>query len=48
MGGRRIVDLSYDPGYGHVVIRLDGLTLYVTADRDGCHVVCDEVAAGEG
>ena len=38
--GRRIVDLSYDPEHGHVVIRLDGLTLYVSADRGGCHVIC--------
>ena len=46
--GRRIADLSYDSEHGHIVIQLDGLTLYLSADRDGVHVICDEVLAGEG
>ncbi len=38
--GRRIAGLRYDPDAGYAVIELaDGDELWVSADREGCHVL---------
>lgn len=39
--GRRIADLHYDSILGQLLIHLDGLTLYVSADPGGCQIICD-------